>query len=263
MRTRYLLAIAGIISVAGCQKEPDDSLTNNPSNCTLSKAVYYDPSSGTQADTAGFVYSGNDVNRVNYTDYYTTLEYSNGKVTKRNFLGHGTTTVSLYDQFSYNPDNTISKVQSYYMNNGTGIPYYSYDYTYSGGKLQSILEKEDTSTAGTGTLVNSYNYSYTYTGNNITRVIEEDLIIPGKDTIDFEFDTQANYFAKQPSLFFTDNLFLDLYSAYMPFVLSANNVTKVIIGAGSSTVTYTEENQNLKEFRINSAVVSRYTYKCQ
>lgn len=268
MRTKYFLLAGTLFTIFfACQKEPDGTILNPPvSTCKLEKAIYYNDTTSAQEDTAGYVYSGDQLTRINHIDYYVTLEYSNNKISKRNFIQTGTTAVVAYDKFTYNGDGTMSKAESYFQVPGLPLPiiYYSYDYSYTSGKLTSVLEKTDTSALGGSPLVPYYNDVFTYTGNNITRCISEYIDDHSKDTLNYSYDNVANYFAKNPALLFTDNLFLDFDPVSFPLVFSANNVTAVTVGSGGSTISYLPTDKgDLKEFSINGKKQSSYVYKCQ
>jgi hypothetical protein len=261
MRTKFVaLALIATLFFA-CQKDPDGSILS-PANCTLEKVVYYD-TDGTPEDTAKLTYSGSQITRVDYSDVAITLEYTNGKVSKRNILAQGTTVVAYYDQFTYNTDGTVSKVESFLSALGTPMQYYSYEYTYSSGKIATILEKQDTTSTGGGALVPVYNYIFTYTGNNITKVDEEDLIAHVSDVYTYQYDTKPNYFNKIPNSYFFEIEFVDLFTPNLPLALSENNVTDYDDSSGQTDLTYTEENGNIKTFMVDGNKVATYMYKCQ
>lgn len=262
MRTKYLLLSALIIGFFACQKDPDDDLLGS-SACTLEKIIFYD-SSGAPDDTAILTYNGNDVSQVELGPLTVKLDYTNGKVSKRNILAAGTTTVIYYDQFSYNADGKISKVESYFNGLGTPLMYYSYDYTYNGGKLTTILEKQDTSSTGGMPLVPSYEYTFSYTGNNITQLVEKDLFTNTiSDTYTYTYDNKPNYFSKIPNLFYYETIFLDLFTPNLPIGLSENNVLGYTDSFGTTTLSHTEENGNLKTLSVDGMKVEMYQYKCQ
>src|SRR5215471_16687468 len=116
MKSKLLLLLSVVITLFSCQKEIDSSILGGPGNsngCKLDKAYFYD-SSGALADTAGYVYAGNQVTRVNYAGLYLTFDYSNNKVSKRTYHSDNIPdSLSLYDQFTYNSDGTLSKEQEY------------------------------------------------------------------------------------------------------------------------------------------------------
>jgi hypothetical protein len=268
MRTRLLLLVFAIsVTFMACQKEPDDSIFDPPANttCKVEKVSYFDETTGAVDDTAGFVYSGDQLTRVNYTDFYLTLEYSGNKISKRNFLLDGTTALLAYDTYSYNGDGTMSKIESFFQDPVTSTPviYARYNFTYASGKLASVATTTDTSAAGGGPLVPYYTETFTWTGNNATRVISEYMEDHTKDTLDYQYDNIPNYFAKHPALY-ADNLFIEIDPVYFPLVLSANNVTRISLGGGSSTLGYTATDKDLlKDFSIGGKITSSYQYKCQ
>src|SRR5215471_4272024 len=116
MKSKLLLLLSVVITLFSCQKEIDSSVLGGPGNsngCKLDKAYFYD-SSGALLDTAGYVYAGNQVTRVNYAGFYVTFAYSNNKVSKRTYKYENfSDSISIYDQFTYNSDGTLSKEQEY------------------------------------------------------------------------------------------------------------------------------------------------------
>jgi hypothetical protein len=269
MRTKHLLLAGTLISTLffACQKEPDGTILNPPNaNCKLEKAIYYDDTSGAVVDTAGYVYTGDQVTRINHMDgIYVTLEYSNNKISKRNSVDPSLP-FTVQDKFTYNGDGTISKAETFLQIPGfpTQLLFYSYEYTWSSGKLASVIERMDTSSTGGGPLIAIYSETFTYTGNNITRCIVEDLEDHTKDTVNYQYDNVANYFGKNPALLYTDNFFLNGDPVSLPVFLSANNAIGVSTSGGGSTLAYTPTDKNmLKEFALDGQKVSSYTYKCQ
>jgi hypothetical protein len=263
MRTKYVVITLIATLFFACQKNPDGGILS-PASCTLEKVVYFDTDGTTPVDTLELVYSGSQVTRADYSTIAITLEYTNGKVSRRNVMAQGTTAIIYYDLFTYNTDGSLSKVESYFNALATPFVYYTYDYTYTGGKVTSILEKQDTSAAGAQPIVPVYSYAFTYTGNNITKVDEQDLInnVPS-DSYTYQYDTKPNYFNKIPNSFYYELEFLDYFSPNLPLFLSENNVTGIDVQPDHTILGYTEENGNIKTLLVDGSKVANYMYKCQ
>jgi hypothetical protein len=261
MRSYLLLAAIVACCFMACQKEPDATLLT-PTACKIDKIVNYD---GTDpVDTIGFVYNGVLASRINYSDYYTTFEYAGTYPLRRNYYEPGGTTVVAYDEFSYNADSTLARVNFYLVDPSLPQPflYFQYDFTYNGSLLAMLETKVDTSGNGPETLIESY---FVYTGNNITQVMQYDLVNQGADTINYAFDTKQNYFSKQPNLWLSDNLFSNFEAIVLPIALSGNNAI-LLTGTDGSTLTvdYEETNkQDIAELRLSGEIFARYYYKCQ
>jgi len=264
LRLLLPLLIVGAFVLPSCQKEPDGSVLTPPTvKCQIVKAEYLDGTGGID-DTSGYVYTNDKLTRINHTDYYNTLEYNGNKVTKKNYHETGSTAPDGYDQFVYNGDGTLAKADFYAIDpsNQQAHLLISVEFTYSAGKVTKLSEKIDTNS--NGVLDPIYEYTYTYTGNNITRTVVKDLVANATENIDYEYDSNPNYFPKDPSALLTDILFEDYSGDILPLVLSANNVTKVIQTGTSVAVSYsTDTNKNLTELKINSIPVVKYYHKCQ
>jgi hypothetical protein len=143
-----------------------------------------------------------------------------------------------------------------------GILVYTYDFTYTAGKLTRMVEKADTSFRG-APMINLYEYNYTYTGNNITTVEQKDVLNNVTDILSYAYDNKPNYFNKKSGSLFTDLFFNQLDGSSLPLALSVNNVTKVSFAGGDVLVDYTLDSQsNLKELLFDGTVAIRYFYKC-
>lgn len=261
MRSKFLLVAVMVCCFMACQKEPDATLLT-PAVCKLDKIVYYD--SNDPVDTVGFEYTGDQASRVNYSDYYTELEYAGTHVIKRNYFENGGTDILAFDEFIYNPDSTISRIDFYLVDPSLPQPYlfFQYDFTYNGGKLSRLQTKVDTSGNGPEAISESF---FIYSGNNISQVQQYDLINQAADTLNYSFDTKQNYFGKQPNLWLSDNLFADFDGFLIPFALSSNNVISVADTQNNSTaVTYEEtDKQDIETFSFDGDLWARYSYKCQ
>lgn len=265
---RPLLLLLSVLSlfITSCQKEPDGSVLTPPTpKCQLVRAEYLDGQGGVD-DTSGYVYSGDRLTLIKHIGHSNSLEYTNDRISKKFYQDAGSPSADAYDQFTYNPDGTLSKADFYVYGAGqVPVLLISIEITYSGGKPTKVTEKADTTSTGTGPLVALGEYTYTYTGNNITRTVVKDLIGNTTQNIDYEYDSNANFFPKNPSTLLTDLLFEDYAGDLLPFVFSANNVTKAIqAGSPAVNVSYvTDSNKNLTEFRINGMAIVKYTHKCQ
>lgn len=251
-------------SIIACQKEPDESILDEPQlTCTLQKAEIMDGSGGIE-DSGVYTYTNSMVSKIEFTNLYYTFQYTGTKVSRRNYYTPGVVAPIGYDNVTYNGDGTVQKVETFIGAPGLPNPILvlGFDFVYTGGKLTRWTEKIDSTGSGQP-LIPYYEYNYTYTGNNITRYIENDIFGNIKDTVDFQFDNVANHFAKNPNALFTDIFFNELNGQLAPFVFSANNVIKLSGTGGDLNIGYTlDNNKNLKELLVEGQVASRYTYKC-
>ena len=266
IRSLLPLLIVGAFVLPSCQKEPDGSVLTPPTpKCQLVRAEYLDGQGGID-DTSGYVYSGDRLTLIKHMNHSNSLEYTNDRISRKNYQNNGSASPDAYDQFTYNPDGTLSKADFFVYGSGmVPVLLISVEITYSGGKPTKVTEKADTSAAGTGPLVALYEYTYTYTGNNITRTVVKELIGNVSETIDYEYDSNTNFFPKNPPAILTDILFEDYAGDLLPLVFSANNVTKVIqTGGPTVNVSYvTDTNKNLTELRINGIPIVKYYHNCQ
>lgn len=259
----FLLIILASFAVVSCQKEPDEALLGTtPAACQLIRAESID--SGAIQDTAGYVYTGDKVSKISFTDYFTTFDYTSGRVSKRSYYDITNNEIAGFDNISYNGDGTVAKIETYLVipQLPAGILVYAYDFTYTAGKLTRMVEKADTSFQG-APMINVYEYDYTYTGNNITKVEQKDVLNNVTDIFSYAYDNKANYFNKKAGSLFTDLFFNQLDGTSLPLALSGNNVTKVSFSGSDVLVDYTLDSQsNLKELLFDGSVVIRYYYKC-
>lgn len=260
-----LLCISALLTISACQKEPDPSILKEPIvECQLIKAIEFDEN-GAQEDTAGYTYTSNKITRIDRIDYYNTLEYSGNKVNRRNYIDRAATNNTTYDIISYNADGNPSKVDFFISLPGlpTPILLVAYEFKYTGGKLTGFSEKVDTSLLGQPP-VELFNYQYLYTGNNITKVIETETGSGLKDTLIYEYNNTANYYKSVDNVFFTDVLFNGLNGQTIPFAISSNNPTAVMVGSDNYLVSYTlDNNKNMSELLIDGAPAAKYYYLCK
>src|SRR5688572_19655903 len=135
----YLFLIPGLVCCfLSCQKEPDASLLT-PSVCKLDAIYYYD-GSAVPDDTVSYEYNGDVVAKVNYSDYYVELVYNGDRVIKRNYFVKGTTTLAAFDDFTYNGDGTLAKVEFFVDDPSLPVPalLFRYTFTYTAGKLSQL-----------------------------------------------------------------------------------------------------------------------------
>ncbi len=262
---RLSLAFFLLVFIASCQKEPDESIIQQPTlSCQLVKAIQYDDL-GDIEDTAGYVYTSSKVTRIERLDTYNTLEYSGDKVSRRNYFQRAGSATTAYDNVSYNTDGTPSKVEFFISGGGLPTPVLllGYEFVYTGGKLTGFNEKVDTSFSGQPP-VTLYSYQYTYTGNNITSAIETDVIDGLKDTLTYQFASTTSYFKPIANVLFTDVLFTELNGQLIPFAVSANNVSSIEAGGNNFPIAYNlDTNKNLSELLIGGLVAARYYYTCK
>ncbi len=257
-RSVSYLAIAFLsVLVVSCQKEPDESILDEPT-CQLIKAESLE--NGMVIDTVGYTYTNDKITRANYTDFYNTFDYSGTKMTKRSYFENGS--LVGYDTILFNTDGTIRKVETYLKSPVIPLPilFLDFVFTYSGGKLVNLVETADTSFTGGGPVA-LYEYNYTYTGNNITRAIEKNFVDAITDTLDYQYDNVTNYYK---NIFLIDLFLSELNGQLLPMAFSANNVIKLSQGGDDYILSYsTDSKNNLSELQIDGEAYIRYSYKCQ
>ena len=253
-----LLCLGAIIS---CKK--NDSDVNQPLTCILAKAFYFD-SIGAVSDSVIYAHTGSNITKLSNAAGHVTLEYTNDKVSRRNFFDATNTTPDAYDIAEYNNDGTLSSIKSYILF-GTFVQYAQYDFTYSGDKLSKLDVKQYDTYSNQLELV-SFS-TFTYSGNNITQSVTT-YYDPGGGppdigTLVYSFDNSENYFRKNNAIF-TDYLFVNaIDGSIIPLLFSANNVTKVTEGTDETPLVYTlDSNQNFYEFLFAGQKYSRYVYEC-
>ena len=260
MRLYLLLAAGMVCCFLSCQKEPEDILTSTA--CKIERIVYYDDND--PIDTVGFEYTGDRATKLHLFSTRKEVEYAGNHIVKRTYYDRGTTNVWGIDEFSYNPDSTISRVNFYVVDPALAQPFLflQWDFTYNAGKLSMIQAKQDTSGNGPEPAVNSY---FIYTGNNITQVIQNYLGSQEADTLNYTYDAKQNYFSKQPNLWLADYVFESFDGFALPIALSANNVISFgDMQGNSSTIAYEEtDKQDIESMTIDGDLWSRYQYKCQ
>lgn len=259
------LTLFSVLFITACQKEPDESIIQQPTlTCQLKSAIQFDET-GDVVDTAGYVYTNSKVTRIERVDTYNTMEYSGDRIVKRNYFQRPNTSSTAYDNITYNADGTPSKVE--FVVSGGALPVsitlLGYEFVYAGGKLTGFVEKVDTSFSGKP-LVTLYSYQYTYTGNNITSAVETYVPDGTKDTLVYQFASTNNYFKQIANVLFTDVLFAELNGQTLPFAVSANNITAITVGGDNFPVAYNlDTNKNLSELLIGGVIAARYSYTCK
>jgi hypothetical protein len=263
MRPFHVLVAGFLCCFLACQKEPDETLT--PSVCKLDKIFLYVGSTTVQ-DTIHIEYSGDQVSKINYPEYRVEPEFfTNGLLARKQYYVRGTTELFRVDHYTYNPDSTLSKVEAFGVIGGTQAtqPTLRYLFSWNAKQLTELEYFEDTT--GTALFQVSEEY-FTYTGNNISRAIYYRLEDQYKDTTNFFYDSQLNYFHKNPVLLLSDIFFTDFFGLSMAFTLSDNNVTSFDFNHPLTVVNLTrDENdkQEIESFTVDGDLYSRYQYKCQ
>jgi hypothetical protein len=247
---------------AACKKDDDDDGDDSEDACKVSNVQYFD-TNGQVGETGTYTYTGNQVTKIQYTDYNSTFEYSGNNISKRNFFFSAGANPGVYDQVSYNSDGTISKIESFGQTQTSYVSFFRVDFVYSGGKLSKTAYFE----VDGGTSTPLFESAFTYTGNNITSVkLEGDSI--QTTTLEYTYDTNPNRLKKQNSqIFLVENSFnLNFYIfptqgiLLLPMAFSENNVT----GVSGSTVSYeSDDRQNLKDIKLDNDLFIRYNYLCQ
>lgn len=258
----FLLFFAfAMLLLSSCQKEP--STNNSSESCLLVKTHYFNYA-GSLADSLEYTYNNNKLTKASNADGYITFEYTNDKITKRNFYTTGVPESDAYDIATYNADGTLAIIKSYFEFNGQIIQSEQYEFSYANGKLVNFdLKEYDYSTSQ---LELSESSTYTYTGNNITKAIVTDFTISGGDvgTYNYSYDSNENYFAKNNALL-TDYMFFEAPDgSTLPLVISTNNVKNVFDDSGEFPISYKlDSKNNFHEFYLDGELASRYFYDCK
>lgn len=269
MRKVSALSILSVFTLSllvfnSCQKGPDDTAPEIKSKCQRSKAYYFNLA-GDVGDSMVYTYTDNKLSKISNADLYVTIEYTNNKITKKNYYETGSSELGGYDTITYNTDGTISTIKFYV--NFIGPPFtqfHQYDFSYTNGKLTKFeLQEYDVFTQQ---LELHESTTYTYTGNNITKAVFTDHAAAGslEDTYVYTYDNNENYFTKNDALL-TDAFFFEAFQGpFLPLVMSFNNVTNVYDGLGDYPITYKlDSNNNLYEFYGGGSIESRYLYDCK
>lgn len=268
MRITSLLCSFFIASLflISCQPELPSNLNTN-TGCRLSKAYSYFTGSGTIADSAEFTYAANRITRVNLnSDYYFTLDYSNEKITKRNFFNSATNASEGYDLLSYNADGTIKKIDRF-DNSGTPQIWELIEFNYSQGKLVKAKISDDD---GSGNLLPVTEAVYSYTANNISKIVTQSYSFgqPNDlDSISLVYDAQPNYFKKQDSYYLMTNpFFIEFDLGFLAFMTSEHNLIKAVNPNDPSDVliySYAADSRgNLVSVSEDGQIGLRYAYSC-
>lgn len=263
MRPLKLLIPGLFFFVLACQKEPDETLT--PATCKLEKIFLY-AGNPTPGDTITIEYNGDQVARINYSEYYSVPELmTNGLLARKKYYERGSTELARVDVYTYNPDSTLSKVEVFAAAGGTQATQPAYRYLFEWTARQLIKLDFLADTTGTGVVPITEEY-FTYTGNNISRVIYRELDGSYSDTTNLSYDANLNYFQKNPVLILADIFFQDFTGIGMALSLSENNVTSFDLNhpATLTVLTHSEtDKQQIESLRVDGDPYSRYQYKCQ
>ncbi len=260
LKISLLFLFTASVFFYGCKKDKDD----NPAQqtCKVTKVNYFG-STGLPVDSAAYTYTGDKVSKVQLSTQNYTLEYSGNNVVKRNIFSSAGATPDAYDQVTYNSDNTINKIESFERVSANYVLVYRANFTYTSGKLT----KAAFSNINNNTATVYEDYVYTYTGNNVTSSLYTDYTTstPSSQTLNFTFDSNANYFRNQNSQFLLiDAFFADLDGLFLPLAFSDNNVLSISGTGGSIPLSYTlDSRQNLGDIRLLNQLFARYTYQCQ
>lgn len=268
MRTFPLIRLLGLLVpvalvFSSCQKEISGEEVIIP-KCKLAKITYYNNTGGFR-DSASFVYnSSNQITRAN-TDggYYNLYNYKNGKISSVDYYEEGTGYLEFYDSVIYDAAGKIKTVLFYTEVPGFGLAYASYEVTYNAsGAPEKIAQKKLDAT--TGALVDEWIYNYTYSNGNVSRLIITEAATSLKDTADYTYDSNPNYFQKLSS----DFALLDMYLTgatgpnfgdYGALVFSKNNVVDV----DGYAITYQKDAQgNITDLLIDGDLAASYSLKC-
>jgi hypothetical protein len=245
-----------------CKKDDDDAPA--AVTCKLAKSVYFNTQTGAKVDSAAYTYTGDKITKATSPQYYYTYEYSGDRVSKRNGFKTGQTTSEFYQQYTYNTDGTISKVEVLVPGGASGQVVDRTEFIYNAGKIQRI----DYVDLSSGTAEKYLEATYTYTGNNITTVLFKDLSVSPAETLTltYAYDSNNNFLKKQNNqIYLLDPLFIDFIDpTLLPLAISANNPTSIVVGATTLPVTYSQDDkQNLKDIKLSAKSLVEYGYQCQ
>ena len=256
--------MATALLFTSCKKDDKDE----PAvvTCKLAKSVYFNTSTGARSDSATYTYTGDKITKATSSKYYFNFEYSGDRISKRSGIQTGQTTAGYYQQFTYNSDGTLAKMESFEPSTGgTYAIYNRVVYTYNAGKIQKVEYFEVSGT----TAEKLEEYAFTYTGNNVTQVIFTDVTANQSLTVTYTYDTNNNYFKKQNGqVYIIDPFFTDQYGdvdvVSLPFAISANNATGISVATQSATYGYNlDDKQNLKSLSVAGKALVEYGYQCQ
>ncbi|HKZ66556.1 MAG TPA: hypothetical protein VJ111_09390 [Chitinophagaceae bacterium] len=255
-----LLSSLAVFLISSCQKEP--STDSSPeTNCLLVKTHYFDYV-GALADSLEYTYINDKLMKASNVGGYITFEYTNEKITKRNYYATGSTDLDAYDIATYNTDGSLAIIKSYFNFNGQIMPSEQYEFNYANGKLVKFELKDYNSNTSQFELNEST--TYTYTGNNITQSVSITAGTSEIDTSNYSHDDNENYLVKINALF-ADLAFVGgLNGETIPLLLSVNNVTKVFEGNDEYLLTYKlDSKNNFFEWHLDGDLASRYFYDCK
>lgn len=263
---QFFLLTFFLFAFISCKKNDTDSDTTPPVlTCLLNKVHYFDGAAN-PSDSLTYTYINGKINKMTNDSGYATFEYVNDRIIKRNFFKGISTSADAFDAIAYLADGSIVSIKTYSLGSGTPFLLAQYDFTYTDGKLSYLyIQKYD---AYRGQFRLNSSSTFTYTDNNITQSITtyynpvggfNDIL-----TLNYSYDSNANYFAKTNAIF-TDYSFLDeLDGSNIPLLISANNVTKAFDGTDEKLIRYTTDTKNnFYEFYFDGELVSRYLYDCK
>jgi hypothetical protein len=255
-----LFSCYSLLILSSCQKEPSVELPGK-TNCQLVKTVYYDDN-GLAADSIAYTYTNDLLTKGTHPDGYFTLEYANGKVSKRTFYETAFPGLSGYDVASYNAEGKLTAIKTYFDNNGVSFQYSQYDFVYTNGKLTGFDVKLHD--FGTNQLETSSTSAFTYTGENISQCVTTDRFSSGVETYHYTYDNNASYLAKNNAVF-TDYVFAgELEGVIIPLLLGVNNAITVTINSDETQVGYElDDKKNFHGLYFDGRLASRYHYHCK
>lgn len=276
MRVLKVSALFLLVSVSliSCQKEPDETIIEQPvSQCKMVKSLVYDET-GEVFDTMNYVYTGNRVTKIleTYNDgtqdirYIDDYIYTGDKLTKILTTYDDPLLPQGYQNLFYSPDGLLIRTESSISDPGIPVPvlFGINEYQYSGSKLVSVLIKEDISSNLNQPPVPVKQLDFNYTGDNITRAIVTDLRTQEKDTSIFTFDNSTNHYKSRGI-----NLAADVISRFnnvfsYAFTLSRNNVLSIEQGGSTIPIAYQlDDKKNLQVLLFGGQPQIRYFYECQ
>jgi hypothetical protein len=233
---KKLVALPGVITLLflfnSCHKELGIN-TNLKDNFRIARGDYYYSSAGIY-DSVFFNYDADGkLIRVKGDLYSAEYGYSGENITSRQFFDeyNGSHVLLTNDTISYDGNNRISKIITWFFPNSlsTDAHQMTYIFSYSNGNINKI-DETDVDFLATGPETTRYtNVFNTGASGNIESVIRLDANGNLADSIHYVYNTDPNYLKEIHPYFFLFDPFFKFHSGFiadLPFSLSRHNVIK-------------------------------------
>jgi hypothetical protein len=267
---QFVLYSSTLLLLNACGKNSEIASTPTPTppivqqppaqKCTLVKSVYH--INGLPVDSAELVYADSVLVRVNElkSGVYHTFEYSRGNIIKRNSFQNGAAQPASYTIIAYNAENMVTTLDFY----AEGIKYRTFDFTYTAGKLNKVIDKRYGINPFPDIIENEY--TFTYTGDNISRTtqVHHPFIDPETTISNYSYDTVANHLRKRTNPLIVEPWFFRLEGTLYPYYFSKNNISNIEInGNNSPHIFQINASGYLTEIIVKGKVVNKYVYECK